>query len=357
MPKNQDLSNNLVVKSNDLIMAIYALSVNEQRIFLSCLSQVDSREILERDALFTLTVEQARDLFYTRGDQRNAYRDLKQASRRLFERKAKIDLGDGQELLTRFVQSVKFDNKAEEVRLRFAYDLIPYLSQLEQNFTQYRLSNIVQLTSSHAIRIYELLVAWAGNGVLFKEMEIDEFRNLLALDGKYGQISELKRFVIAPALRQINDSTDFELDISFRKVRRAFRWIQLRFNRKPEAARADAEAKAARLERQAQNAAAKAKREAEETAAAEEATHKAEAEARAARFQKRLKAVREFFPGFAKGTVFVGKSGKRYVADDDDLLWVATPADGMRIGVVNLHMVQELIASGMLSVISEENQE
>jgi plasmid replication initiation protein len=293
MPKNQDLSNNLVVKSNDLVMAIYALSVNEQRIFLSCLSQVDSREILERDALFTLTVEQARDLFYTRGDQRNAYRDLKQASRRLFERKAKIDLGDGQELLTRFVQSVKFDNKAEEVRLRFAYDLIPYLSQLEQNFTQYRLSNVVQLTSSHAIRIYELLVSWAGQGVLFKEMDIDEFRNLLALDGKYQKISELKARVIEPSLAQINDSTDFELDISFRKVRRAFRWIQLRFNRKPEAARADAEAKAARLERQAHNAAAKAKREAEEKALAAERKKQAAHER-----------VKEYFGRIPKGTKF-----------------------------------------------------
>ena len=293
MPKNQDLSNNLVVKSNDLVMAIYALSVNEQRVFLSCLSQVDSREILERDALFTLTVEQARDLFYTRGDQRNAYRDLKQASRRLFERKAKIDLGDGQELLTRFVQSVKFDNKAEEVRLRFAYDLIPYLSQLEQNFTQYRLSNVVQLTSSHAIRIYELLVSWAGQGVLFKEMDIDEFRNLLALDGKYQKISELKARVIEPSLAQINDSTDFELDISFRKVRRAFRWIQLRFNRKPEAARADAEAKAARLERQAHNAAAKAKREAEEKALAAERKKQAAHER-----------VKEYFGRIPKGTQF-----------------------------------------------------
>ena len=293
MPKNQDLSNNLVVKSNDLIMAIYALSVNEQRIFLSCLSQVDSREILERDALFTLTVEQARDLFYSRGDQRNAYRDLKQASRRLFERKAKIDLGDGQELLTRFVQSVKFDNKAEEVRLRFAHDLIPYLSQLEQNFTQYRLSNIVQLTSSYAIRIYELLVSWAGQGVLFKELEIDEFRDLLALDGKYRQIGQLKDRVVAPALEQINDSTDFELDISFRKSRRTVKWIQLRFNRKEAAARADAEAKAARLERQAHNAAAKAKREAEEKALAAERKKQAAHER-----------VKEYFGRIPKGTQF-----------------------------------------------------
>lgn len=293
MSKKQELTANLVVKSNELITASYAMTVNEQRLLLACISQIDSRKKLEGDAVFTLTVEQARDLFYTRGDQRNAYRDLRVAAERLFERKVRIDLGSNKELLTRFVQSVRFSHDAHKVELRFATEILPYLSQLEQNFTQYRLSNIVQLTSSHAIRVYELLVSWVGQGVLFKELEIDEFRDLLALDGKYQKISELKARVIEPALAQINDSTDFELDISLRKVRRAFKWIQLRFNRKEAVAQADAEAKAARLERQAHNAAAKAKREAEEKARAAEQ-----------RKQAAHERVKEYFGRIPKGTKF-----------------------------------------------------
>ena len=293
MSKKQELTENLVVKSNELITASYAMTVNEQRLLLACISQIDSRQKLEGDAVFTLTVEQARDLFYSRGDQRHAYRDLQVAAERLFERKVRIDLGGNEELLTRFVQTVRFSHDVHKVELRFATGILPYLSQLEQNFTQYRLSNIVQLTSSYAIRIYELLVSWAGQGVLFKELEIDEFRDLLALDGKYQKISELKARVVAPALEQINDSTDFELDISFRKSRRTVKWIQLRFNRKAEVARADAEAKAARLERQAHNAAAKAKREAEEKALAAERKKQAAHER-----------VKEYFGRIPKGTKF-----------------------------------------------------
>lgn len=293
MSKKQELTENLVVKSNELITASYAMTVNEQRLLLACISQIDSRKKLEGDAVFTLTVEQARDLFYTRGDQRNAYRDLQVAAERLFERKVRIDLGSNKELLTRFVQSVRFSHDAHKVELRFATEILPYLSQLEQNFTQYRLSNIVQLTSSHAIRVYELLVSWVGQGVLFKELEIDEFRDLLAIGGKYRQISELKRYVVAPALEQINDSTDFELDVSFRKSRRTVKWIQLRFNRKEAVAQADAEAKAARLERQAHNAAAKAKREAEDKARAAEQRRQAAHER-----------VKEYFGRIPKGTKF-----------------------------------------------------
>lgn len=258
--KPADLKNNLVVKSNELITASYAMTVNEQRLLLACIGQIDSRTTLDNGAVFRLSVEQARDLFYTKGDQRNAYRDMQDACERLFERKVRIALPEKQELLTRFVQSIVFDPENGTADLRFAYEILPYLSQLEANFTKYRLSNIVQLTSSHAVRIYELIVSWATQGQYYKEMEIDAFRELLGLGEKYKQNSELKARVTIPAMQQINESTDFELDISFRKSKRTFKWIQLRFNQKAAAKAADLEAKNQRETRALRNQAAAQKR-------------------------------------------------------------------------------------------------
>lgn len=255
------LTENLVVKSNELITASYAMTVNEQRLLLACISQIDSRSAIEGEGVFRLTVEQARDLFYTKSDQRHAYRDLRDATERLFERKVKIDLGGNRELLTRFVQSVIFDPDQGCADIRFAKEIIPYLSQLESNFTRYRLSNVVQLTSSHAVRIYELIVSWATQGQFYKEMLIDDFRELLGLGEKYKQNGELRRFVTDKAIEQINANTDFELDIAFKKSKRTFKWIQLRFNQKADAAKLEAERKAARETRAIQNQAAKTARE------------------------------------------------------------------------------------------------
>ena len=267
--KPTDLQNNLVVKSNELITASYAMTVNEQRLLLACIGQIDSRTTLDNGAVFRLSVEQARDLFYTKGDQRNAYRDMQDACERLFERKVRIALPEKQELLTRFVQSIVFDPENGTADLRFAYEILPYLSQLEANFTKYRLSNIVQLTSSHAVRIYELIVSWATQGQYYKEMEIDAFRELLGLGEKYKQNGELRRFVTDRAVQQINESTDFELDINFRKSKRTFKWIQLRFNQKAAAKAADLEAKQQREARAIQNQAAKQNRLADERKAKE----------------------------------------------------------------------------------------
>lgn len=229
------MDNNLVVKANELVLASYAMTRHEQNLLIACISQIDSRKAIDNDKSFVITVEQAKDLFYDNKSADNAYRDLQTASERLFDRKVRLDIGDGKELLTRFVQSVVFDPNHGAVTLRFATDIKPYLSQLEKNFTQYRLANVVQLTSQHAVRLYELIVCWAGQGQRYKELEMDDFRHLMGLDGKYKQFGELKRYVLTPASDQINESTDFGVKISFRKVGRTYRYVSLHFGRKPKA--------------------------------------------------------------------------------------------------------------------------
>ena len=61
--KGLAMKDNLVVQHNDLVTASYAMTRHEQNLLLSCISQIDSRKRLDEGQVFTLTVEQARDLF------------------------------------------------------------------------------------------------------------------------------------------------------------------------------------------------------------------------------------------------------------------------------------------------------
>jgi plasmid replication initiation protein len=234
------MQNNLVYKANALIEASYSLTVNEQRLLLACISQIDSSKPLDANKPFYLTVEQARDLFYADSERNNAYRDLNQACERLFQREVRLKSeGENKRMLTRFVSTVEFDDSKQEVTLYFSVGILPYISQLKENFTRYRVENMVQLTSAHAIRVYELIVMWHCQNQSYKELEINEFKDLLGLGLKYKQAGELNRFVLAPALEQINERTDYQLEINLRKVGRSFAFIQLRFNRKAEATAKD----------------------------------------------------------------------------------------------------------------------
>jgi plasmid replication initiation protein len=227
------MENNLIYKANALVEASYSLTLNEQRLLLACISQIDSSKPLDANKPFTLNIEQARDLFYNNSDRDNAYRDLQASCERLYERDVRMKSDDGQkEMRTRFIATAKFDHLLQEATLYFAVGILPYISQLKDNFTRYRVENMVQLTSTHAIRVYELIVMWASQNQSYKELEIDRFKELLGLDLKYKQVGQLNDRVIAPVLEQINERTDYELEISLRKVGRSFHFIQLRFNLK-----------------------------------------------------------------------------------------------------------------------------
>ncbi|WP_348773642.1 replication initiation protein, partial [Kingella kingae] len=104
-------------------------------------------------------------------------------------------------------------------------------------------------------------------------MLIDDFRILLGLGEKYKQNSELKARVTNPAIQQINENTDFELDIAFKKSKRTFKWIQLRFNQKTAAKAAEQEAQKQRETRALRNQAAAQKRK--ETEQVQAAANKA----------------------------------------------------------------------------------
>jgi plasmid replication initiation protein len=234
------MKKNLIYKSNNLIEAAYELTVSEQRVLLSCISQINPEQPLHAGDCFTVTVEQARDLFYSGQHNDQAYSDLKNACGRLFRREIKLfsDNGD-KELLTHFVSYIEFNNKTQSVEICFAKPLIPYLVSLQGNFTKYRLEYISKLSSKYAIRIYELIVRWAMADSKYErkheEIEVEDFRDLLQLGNKYKQIGQLKDRVLQPALEQINKETDFNLKIGYRKIKRTIKFIQFEFERKPEA--------------------------------------------------------------------------------------------------------------------------
>ena len=52
----------------------------------------------------------------------------------------------------------------------------------------------------------------------------------MGVDDKYSQIGELKKRVIDPAMEQINEFTDHEIRVSYRKVGQVFRFIAFSFN-------------------------------------------------------------------------------------------------------------------------------
>ena len=211
----------LVCKSNALIEASYRLSLYEQRIMLACIAQVRRDEPLTDQQLYTVSAQQIAEMTGTKLG--TTYQNLKAASERLFDRRVTLNeapngRGASKVRLTRWVQEIVYQESMGSISMRFSTPMIPYLSQLTEQFTRYALSDVAQMTSAHAIRLYEILVQWRSIGR--REVEIEWLREAMQLEDRYSNIRDLKRWVLEPAIEQINEHSPLQVSWTQRKAGR-----------------------------------------------------------------------------------------------------------------------------------------
>lgn len=219
----------IVKKDNALIGASYTLTLGEQRLILLAVAEAAG----QADALRSMSVhasEYAERFGVTR---QAAYMALHDASAQLFERRFSYQQinkrGNLEHVVSRWVQSVKYVEAEARLQLRFADDVIPLLTDLKSRFTQYALTQIAGLTSVHAVRLYELLIAWRSTGQT-PVIEVGEFRQKLGIgENEYPRMDNLKRRVLDAAIDQINEHTDITATYEQHKRGRAITGFSFSF--------------------------------------------------------------------------------------------------------------------------------
>lgn len=215
----------VVVKDNKIIEASYTLSLSEQRVLLACISQIDSKNSLQPDNKFHVVASDIVDLMGL--NRSNAYRDMKMAVDKLYDRSIKID-GENSEM--RWIYRKEYVKDEGKITLYFSPEIIPYLSQLSEKFTAYKLKYVAQFKSSYSIRLYEILVQWASTGE--REVKINWLREIFQVEDKYTAIKDFKKYIIDPAVTDINEHSNIWVEYGQRKSGRTVTHFQFRFGLK-----------------------------------------------------------------------------------------------------------------------------
>lgn len=223
-----------VVKSNKVVEASYSLSLGEQRVLLACIAQIDSKRGIDENLAFEITAAGVADLVGLE-DLSSAYRDLKKASEKLYERSVVIDDPDPENPLitqrkTRWISSIDYVPGAGKLVLTFSVGIIPYLSHLSREFTQYKLKHVARFESVYSIRLYELLVQWSSAGE--REIEVEWLKKQFHLGVKYERMTDLKKRVIDPAVAEINEHSNLWVEYGQRKTGKQVTHFQFRFGLK-----------------------------------------------------------------------------------------------------------------------------
>jgi plasmid replication initiation protein len=224
----------LVVKANALANAAYTLTVAEQKIILSAITQVRRDEAVTDEIMYSISANALADMGGFAA--KHEYRSLKAATERFFNRYLTVHSepnGGGRRVRKlRWIQTADYIEAQGRVEIRFSKDVLPYLNQLSSHFFEYRLQAVAGMTSSYGVRLYELLIQWRSIGE--REIDINWLRQIWLLDDKYSSIRDLKKRVIEPAVADVNGHSDLWVRWGQRKTGRRVTHLQFQFGPKRE---------------------------------------------------------------------------------------------------------------------------
>ena len=202
----------LIVKDNALIQASYTLDTVEQRLILLAIAEArETGHGITENSLLEVHASSYINTFNV--EKHTAYTVLRDASKSLFDRYVTYHdinpkTGRDRSFHCRWVDKIGYEPQSGIVFLRFTQDIVPLITRLEENFTKYELQQVSKLTSSYAIRLYELLIQWrsAGKTPIF---DLPIFRQQLGVEAhQYKTMSNFKTYVLDFALKQVNELTD-----------------------------------------------------------------------------------------------------------------------------------------------------
>ena len=233
------MKNSLVVKDNALINASYNLELTEQRlIMLAIINARESGQGITADSKLEIHASDYANLFNVSIDA--SYKALREAVNNLFNRQFSYTAeykktGKTGIVRSRWVSRIFYVDDLALLEITFAPDVVPLVTRLEEHFTSYQAKQVAHLTSKYATRLYELLIAWREVGKV-PQIEISEFRNRLGLlESEYTAMSDFKKRVLEPSIKQINEHTDITATYEQHKKGRLISGFSFKLKQKQEA--------------------------------------------------------------------------------------------------------------------------
>jgi len=211
-----------VVKSNLLIQkSRYSLSIQEQKIVLYLISKIKPEDTgLEEYTFDIKDFCKVVGIDYNNGKN---YQNVKATVKNLADRSIWVTLNDGTETLLRWIERPYINKGSGIIRVKMDELMMPYLIQLKNHFTQYNLYYVLAMRSQYSVRLYELLKSYQNLKIW--TFYIAEFKRLLGTE--YEHFYDLKRYILIPAVKEINEFSD--LNITYELIKKGKAYDQIKF--------------------------------------------------------------------------------------------------------------------------------
>ncbi|MDN6079371.1 MAG: RepB family plasmid replication initiator protein [Lactococcus lactis] len=230
-----ELSKRKVVEHNSLITSIAKMDKTPLKMFELAVSCINTEEP-PKDHTVYLSKEELFAFFKVADNDKHSRFKLavenmqKQA---FFKIKEKKEHGFEFENIVP-IPYVKWTDYHDEVTIRFSPEIMPYLINLKQNFTQHALSDLAELNSKYSIILYRWLSMnynqyehYSYKGGRRKEqveayhnpnISVRELREMTDTVNEYQKYNDWDRYILKNSLKEINAHTSF--NVTYDKVKK-----------------------------------------------------------------------------------------------------------------------------------------
>jgi len=222
-----------VRQSNHLIESPYSqeFSIHEIKLFEIALAECKQEDLnlfkSETNKKFTFSNSELAKLLNTRANvismeiEKTAARIMKKT---IHLRKVLPD-GSVEFEMINIMPYAKYKNGI--LNFQINYQIIPYLVELNSNFTEFHLDNLLIMNSSYGIKLYKLLYQYKN--IKHRTFSVSDLKNQFGLLDKYPQYGDFKKYIINPAIIQINSNTDLNVEYSEIKLGRKVEKLEFKF--------------------------------------------------------------------------------------------------------------------------------
>lgn len=223
-------SRKTVTQDNALVSASYSLTLNEKRLLVACIAQLnpESKAWLAGRAEVTLTAGEWGELYGIA--QKRAYGELRSAADALYNRSVRIygDRKKGKEI--RWLSAQEYNENEGRVTVTFSGPVLFYLTGMMEQFTTYDLLGVAGLKSVYSIRIYELACQFKSTG--WRVVKVADLRQMCGIGDAYPLFSDFRKRVIDRACKEISEKSDMILSWSPVKKGRTIESIRFKIEPK-----------------------------------------------------------------------------------------------------------------------------
>lgn len=191
-------------QANPLTEARYDFSKTEKNAYYCVVRQVRKDYIEDGKKEFDNMVIEIKESVLDEIADNDHRADARKALINLRKKDIDIDNKDGSWFNCGFINWSKFIAKRKVYQLEVSSQLMPFLVELADRYTEYSLTVAISLKSKWSQRFYELCCQYQKQEFFFKTIE--QLRYMFCLEDAYKQNQDFKRYVIDVAEKELKET-------------------------------------------------------------------------------------------------------------------------------------------------------